>query len=75
MAEARDGTLGGCAEGAGERDSPVRLLVVESGLPVSGVGEFRHARVGSAGRTGETRFLRTWETGRGNTLIAGAGEA
>jgi hypothetical protein len=74
VTEARDSTLGCHADGTGEGCSPT-LLLAESGLPVSGVGEFRATWIGLAGNTGETGFLSARETGNGDVLVAGAGEA
>ena len=76
VAETRDVALGRGAERTGERRCPVRLLLIESGLPVSGVSQFRRALVGRAWTSTEPGFLRTAEAGCGTTaLVARAGEA
>ena len=76
VAETRDVALGRGAERTGEGRCPVRLLLIESGLPVSGVGQFRRALVGRAWTSTEPGFLRTGEAGCGTTaLVARAGEA
>ena len=74
MAEASDGAVRGRAKGTGEWGSGTRLLV-ESGLPVSGVGEICRARIGGAGNAGETGIPRIRKIGGGNALKAGTREA